>query len=150
MFLDNFIRKRLAAYPHVRQFIKFCIVGGTSAAINFIIYYFLTAWFLVWYIYSSVFAFVISAIFNFTANKSWTFRNKEGGRLIFNQAVKFISVMTTGLIINTGIIYILTAWTGMDYRLSWVFANGVVTFWDYSFNRFWTFQAAKTHFSDLA
>jgi len=149
MFLNNFIGDKLATYPNVRQFVKFCVVGGTSAIINFAIYYSLTAGFSVWYVYSSVYSFVISAAFNFIANKTWTFRNRDGGRKILSQATKFFLVVSTGLVINTGIIYTLTECAGMDYRLSWVFASGMVTFWNYGFNRFWTFKPSKSPISDL-
>lgn len=123
-----------------RQFSKFCIVGGTAALINFSFYYSLTEYLGFWYIYSAIAAFLISAVFNFTTNKIWTFRNKKTGKEIIAQISKFAVVMISGLIINTVIIYFLTEFIGIDYRLSWVFATGVVTFWSYGFNRFWTFR----------
>jgi len=127
-------------YQFFRQFIKFCIVGGTAAVINFSIYYSFTAQLNIWYIYSAAAGFLVSAIFNFIANKLWTFRNKETGRRILSQIFKFCITMTSGLLINIGIIYTLTEWFGLDYRVSWVFATGMVTFWNFSFNRFWTFK----------
>ncbi len=127
-------------YQFFRQFSKFCIVGGTAAVINFLIYYYCTARLNVWYIYSAIIAFLVSAIFNFIANKLWTFRNRETGRQILNQMLKFCITMSAGLSINIGIIYTLTEWFGFDYRISWVFATGVVTFWNFGFNRLWTFK----------
>src|SRR3989344_4247307 len=103
-------RNYLDQHKLFKQFVKFCIVGGTSAA------------------------------FNFLANKNWTFRNTDIGWAMINQLSKFATVMISGLIINTAIIYFLTDWFGFDYRLSWVFATGIVTFWNFSFNRFWTFR----------
>ena len=129
-----------AKHPFLRQFTKCCIVGGTAAAINFSIYLSFTEWLNVWYIYSAIFGFIISAIFNFSTNKFWTFRNKEKGKQIFNQAIKFAIVMISGLIINTTIIFVLTEMANIDYRLSWVFATGTVTFWSFGFNRLWTFK----------
>lgn len=132
----NYIRQ----YPSLKQFIKFCIVGGTSALINFVIYYSFTQFLFVWYIYSAIWGFCFSAIFNFTVNKLWTFRNKERGRRVVNQLVKFLVVIFSGLIFNTAIIYGLTELAGIHWLLSWVFATGLVTFWNFSFNRFWTFK----------
>lgn len=134
--LVELIRK----YPTLKQFLKFSIVGGSSAMINFFILFVFTQWVGVWYLYSSIIAYVLSAIFNFTSNKFWTFRNKERGRVVVRQAVKFSIVISIGLAFNTFIIYLLTETQGFDYRISWVFATGVVTIWNYSFNRFWTFR----------
>ena len=127
-------------YPFLKQFVKFCLVGGGSAIFSFSIYYSFTEWLEFWYVYSAVCSFLISAIFNFTVNKLWTFRNNEKGKQVVNQIVKFGVVMAAGLIINTSIIYTLTEWAGFDYRISWVFATGAVAFWSFGFNRLWTFK----------
>lgn len=132
-------------YPNFKQFIKFCIVGGTSAIINFTIFLFLTHVFDIWYVYSSIPAFLISAIFNFISNKFWTFRNILRGSELINQIGRFIFVMVTGTVINTSIIFVLTETINFDYRLSWVGATGAVTFWNYFFNRFWTFKYKYDH-----
>ena len=131
-------------YPFLKQFVKFCLVGGGSAVFSFSIYYSFTEWLGFWYVHSSICSFLVSAIFNFTTNKLWTFRNKEKGRQIISQIAKFSVVMVAGLIINTFIIYGLTEWAGFDYRVSWIFATGVVAFWSFGFNRLWTFKHKPT------
>ncbi|MBI3290978.1 GtrA family protein [Candidatus Falkowbacteria bacterium] len=134
--LINLIRR----YPSLKQFIKFCVVGGGSAVINFSIYYSFTSWLLVWYVHSAILAFVVSAVFNFTSNKLWTFRNKDQGRQVINQLVKYLTVMISGLTLNTAIIYGLTEWAGFHWLMSWVAATAIITFWNFTFNRFWTFK----------
>ena len=52
-------------------------------------------------------------------------------------------MICSGLFINLAIIYTITEFAGLDYRISWVFATGVVTFWNFGFNRFWTFKAVE-------
>lgn len=140
LIFKNFFLDYLIKYPFLKQFIKFCLVGGSSAVISFSIYYSATEWLKIWYVYSAIFAFLISAVFNFTSNKLWTFRNTEKGKQILNQITKFAVVMVSGLIINTVIIYGLTEWVGFDYRISWVFAAGAVAFWSFGFHRLWTFK----------
>lgn len=139
----NFIRRLFLPYPRLKQFIKFCFVGGTAAAINFIIYYSATEFYGWWYIFSAMAAFLISAIFNFSFNKLWTFRNKEVGKDIIVQVAKFVIVMVMGLLINITIIYFCTDWLGFDYKISWIFATGAVTFWSFSFNKLWTFRVSN-------
>lgn len=135
----------LAKFPPLKQFIKFCIVGGTSAAIHFSLLLAFTEWLKFWYLVSSIIGFIVSAAFNFSANKFWTFRNYHNGREAFNQFFRYALVIVSGLTINTLIIYFLTDFAGFDYRLSWVFATGAVTFWNFSFNRLWTFRAKPAH-----
>ena len=140
MEIKKLIQNYLTDYHFIKQFIKFCIVGGTAAVINFSIYYSFTERLGMWYIFSAVWAFLISAVFNFIFNKLWTFRNRERGREILKQVFKFAVVMVSGLLINVIIIYSLTDRVGLHYLLAWVFATGVVTFWNFGLNRFWTFR----------
>lgn len=134
------IRKLFSNHFDPKQFMRFCVVGFGAAAISFLIYYLSTEWLKIWYVYSAICSFVISAIFNFIANKLWTFRNKEHGRRAIKQVLKFTLVTVSGLAINTLIIYFLTDFIKIHYLLSWVFATGVVMFWNFGLNRFWTFK----------
>jgi len=138
----NTIRARLAGYPLTRQILKFCIVGGTSAVINFSVYYTFTH-LGVWYVVSAAWAYAVAAIFNFIANKFWTFRSNHRGRVALRQLHKFFIVNLSGLLLNTLLIYLFTDLVGWDYRLSWVGATGLVTFWNFGFNRSWTFRHAQ-------
>ena len=141
--------KFIRQYPSFKQFVKFCLVGGTAALINFSVYYSFTTWLDTWYVYSAIWAFLISAVFNFTSNKLWTFRNNEVGMQVIKQLGKFAVVMILGLAINTSIIYGLTDLVGIHWLLSWVIATGVVTFWNFGFNRFWTFRKQKVELRQL-
>jgi len=140
MICQKIFNKYIFKISFVKQFIKFCIVGGTSALISFTIYCSTVEYFGWWYVYSSVLGFVISAVFNFIANKLWTFKNKQKGKMILDQAIKFSVVVMTGLLINTSIIYFLTENFKVDYRISWLGACGIVSAWNFTFNRFWTFK----------
>lgn len=143
MNLATYLRQRLAPYPSTKQFIKFSFVGSTSAAVHFTILLVVTEWLGIWYLISNGIGFMVSAIYNFTANKLWTFRNRERGAAIFRQALKFLTVLLTGLTINTAIIFGITEWFGLDYRVSWVFAALLVAGWNFCLNRFWTFRAKQ-------
>lgn len=126
-------------YPSGRRFIKFCLVGLSSAIISFFILYVFTEYLHWWYMISAVLSFVISVIFNFIANKFWSFRNKLRGRAAYNQMVKYAVVYVSGMVINTFLIYAFTEFIGLDYRWSWFIATGIITFWNFGFTHFWTF-----------
>lgn len=125
---------------YLRQLMKFSIVGGISAAINFLLLYSLTEWLKIWYLFSAILGFIAAAIFNFLVNKFWTFHRLERGKGAFNQLWKFSAISVSGLIINTLVIYFLTEFIKFDYRLSWVFACAVVTSWNFCFNKLWIFK----------
>ncbi|MAF25741.1 hypothetical protein CL634_09245 [bacterium] len=122
-----------------KQFWKYALVGGLSAGLNFSIYIFLVSkgWFYVW---SGTAAFVVSAIFNFTSNKLWTFGNRLSGAVIFHQIGKYALVMGVSTVTNGVILFVLTESGGLDYRLSWVLATGIVALWNFHMNRRWTFK----------
>ena len=141
MNLPNRLRQHLAPYPSTKQFIKFSMIGSTSAVIHFSILYAVTEWLGVWYLISNGIGFIVSATYNFTGNKLWTFRNRERGREILRQVARYATVLTTGLAINSTIIFGITEWFGLDYKISWVFAALLVAGWNFGLNRFWTFRA---------
>jgi len=117
-------------------------VGSLAALINFGFYLSLTELGL-WYVLSSVVGFIVSAIFNFIVNKFWTFENSDSGSDAVVQLVKFFIVMISGLLIHTILLYLITDWVNIDYRISWVIATGLVTLWNYTFNRLWTFRVTN-------
>ncbi len=126
-----------------RQFIKFCVVGTIAAAINFFILYSFTEWLNLWYVISALSGGIISAIWNFLANKFWTFKNLESGKKAVRQTIKFSIVISLGVGLNTMIIYIFTDFFGVDYRISWVLATGIVLFWNFGLNKLWTFRTQE-------
>ena len=133
----------LKAYEAKLSFIRFCIVGGTCALIAFIIYYILTFWFDFWYVYSNAISFVVTAIINFFVNKLWTFGNKDIGKAVVNQATRFTYVAVSGLMLNSCLIFLAHDFFHIHKIISWIIATGLVTFWNYSLNRFWTFKSEK-------
>lgn len=133
----------ISKFPFLKQFIKFCFVGGTAALINYSILYSFVEFLGIWYVYANLCGGVISAIFNFFANKFWTFRNPELGKKAVRQGIKFVIIISLGVLLNTLFVYIFTDYLHIDYRISWVIATGLVLFWNFGFNRLWTFKNNK-------
>lgn len=149
MQLVTTLREQIRRYPFAKQFIKFCVVGTTSAIVHFSLLYGLTEGFQIWYVYSNGVGFVVSCILNFVSNKLWTFRNTERGSVIVRQVVKFSVVLGVGLVLNTILIFTITEHYGLDYRLSWFIAASIIAFWNFSLNRFWTFRLSPSNPLDL-
>jgi putative flippase GtrA len=66
-----------------KQFVRYCIVGGSGALINLVLVYLLTTyvfgdsfWFMPGYIASTAVSTALIFMWNFAGNKAWTFSDK--------------------------------------------------------------------------
>ena len=124
------------------QFIKFSLVGGVGAIIDFTVLYLLVQFLGVWYILAATISFVLAVINNFFWNKYWTFRDSRGG--IARQFSQFLIVSTVGLGLNNGMLFALVEGSGLFYMWAKVFATALVLAWNFTANKFWTFRSERT------
>ena len=108
----------------IEQFIKFCVVGGSGVFVDFGVTY-LCKEFL-------------------RLNRVWTFHNENPD--IAGQYLRFLGIAAIGLVINNATIYLLHNRFRLNFYLAKLFATGVVTFWNFFMNYFFTFEAASTRF----
>lgn len=152
----------------VQQFIKFCLVGATSTVIDFSVLALLDkvvrlpARFLqlfaahpAWHAFAEHhhMGFLVAAAISFTLavsngfyfNRRWTFADvpTENPR---RQYVQFVLVNIVGLLLTLGIIaagvLVLAPVAGRSAApyVAKVFATGVVVFWNFLANKYWTFK----------
>jgi len=112
---SNVIRRTLDL-EHVRNFIKFNIVGLSGILVNEGILIALTVTG-VYYLYSSAVAIEASIISNFILNDSWTFRHRRAGH-VGVRFLKFNFLMLLGLVVNLAIVYYATTYYGIHYAIS--------------------------------
>lgn len=121
-----------------KQFVKYCIVGATAAAVDFSAIYVFTEFFSIYYLISNFLAFVFSVSTNFLLNKFWTFRNRS--KAYIKQFTKFLVVVIIGLGFSMLLIYFLTEKVGLWYMYSKALTIGIVLFWNYGGNKYLTFR----------
>jgi putative flippase GtrA len=111
----NVIRRTLDL-EHVRNFIKFNIVGLSGILVNegLLILLTMTG---IYYLYSSAVAIEASIISNFILNDSWTFRHRRAGHAGV-RFLKFNLLMLLGLVVNLAIVYYATTYYGVHYAIS--------------------------------
>ena len=68
-------------YPAQMRFLRFLISGGTAAVVDLLFLYVLTDGIHMWYLLSSVLAFLAAFSVSFTLQKRWTFRDRSNDRL---------------------------------------------------------------------
>ena len=81
--------------------------------------------------------FLCASTSNYIFNRLWTFHNENPD--IAGQYLRFLGIAAVGLAINNATIYLLHHRFGMNFYLSKLFATGVVTFWNFFMNYFFTF-----------
>ncbi len=139
------------------RFLKFSVVGTIGAVVDFGILYILHV-LLGWHLaLANTVSFTCAVISNFTWNRYWTYPDSRS-KSISSQLGQFFAVNIVGWGINTSILLLLAGpLTGLvqgtfgiglgaqdahniGYNLAKVAATGVVLFWNFFVNRYWTYN----------
>lgn len=123
-----------------KLFIKYCIVGGTAAVVDFGILAILKEVFNVHYLVAATLSFILAALTNYSLNRRWTFRSDGQKR---RQIPIFFTVATLGLLLNNGMMYIGVEFLALWYIWAKVIATGVVLMWNFLGNKYFTFAVKK-------
>jgi len=129
-----------------RRFLRFLTVGAGGTIIDFSMLSFLKLLGLST-LPANTLSFLAGVFNNFVWNRLWTFSEARGQRWN-NQFISFVTVSLIGLLLNNTLMLLLEApfesWIGYwGYIPSKAFATGIVVFWNYFANRFWTFRAKR-------
>jgi len=138
----------------LKRFLKFFVVGLSGTAVDFGILNLLVKG-LGWpIVLSNTVSFSTAVLNNFTWNRYWTYPDSRS-KPIHAQLRQFVIVNVVGWAINTAILTLLkdplmalainlnvtpaTAYT-IGYNAAKVAATGVVLFWNFFVNRYWTYN----------
>lgn len=135
--------------PGLRQFIKFCIVGASSFAIDFGVSWFLTFHLYLWWVLAKTISFSMAVTNGFFWNQRWTFQ-AVGHRKGHEQYAMFFGVNVVGWALNLAIMkavfFIGTGtWKGQHptkplFVAATLTAMVIVVFWNFFANKHWTFR----------
>ncbi len=127
--------KKLLGY----QTIRFIISGGTSTLLTFILLYFFTEILKIWYLFSSITAYVIMIFTNFLMQKFWAFRGEHSKRA-HTQLFLFFSVHAFILSLNTVLMYLLVEKIHLWYMLAQFFTACILVICSFMFYKFIIFK----------
>jgi putative flippase GtrA len=126
-----------------QRFTRFLTVGAIGTFLDFSLLSLLKALGLPTLVANSV-SFTAGVINNFTWNRLWTFSDEKQADWQ-RQLAQFLLVSLVGLTLNNAIVLLLEALLGgllghpdYGYLPAKVIATGVVVFWNYFANRYWT------------
>lgn len=132
MTYSNFITQEI-----IDKFIRFFIVGGISFGIDMGTTYMCKEKFKFNKYIANTTGFLVGAIFNFTANKVWTYQNTEMELAV--QLGKFLTVALTALLVNNIIIYIMTDKLKFNFYVAKITAVTLLMFFNFIMNLKFTF-----------
>jgi putative flippase GtrA len=142
------------------RFAKFSIVGTIGAAVDFGTLYLLHAVLGLPIVLANTCSFSAAVLSNFTWNRYWTYPDSRS-KPVRTQLIQFFVVNVAGWGINTGILVLLrypcASLIGslgrslpaladpelvyrLGYNLAKAIATGVVLFWNFFVNRYWTYS----------
>lgn len=143
----------------VIRFLKFSVVGTIGAVVDFGMLYLLHVVVGLPIVLANTCSFTAAVLSNFTWNRYWTYPDSRS-KPIRTQLAQFFVVNIAGWGINTGILVLLhypcVSLVGaatramalsltpellykLGYNLAKAIATGVVLFWNFFVNRFWTY-----------
>ncbi|MBX3064110.1 MAG: GtrA family protein [Anaerolineae bacterium] len=142
--LNSALRSR-----EIERFAHFVTVGLTGTLVDFGVLILLKELLGVPLLIANVLSYTAGIVNNFVLNRLWTFPEARGKRL-WTQFGQFAAVSAIGLLINTGIVLLLTAplsalfsQAQMGYLAAKLVATVVVLVWNFFLNRYWTFSDVK-------
>lgn len=137
------------------RFIRYSIVGVVGALVDFTVLNLLISVFSVSSVIASVFSFLAAVISNFTWNRLWTYPDSRSKR-VSRQIMEFAVVSLVGLAVRTPIYAVLEQTfirmlsqlslnlpfsnEVMGQNMALAIVIGIVMFWNFIVNRFWTFS----------
>ncbi len=118
---------------------KYIISGCIAAAVDIAALYALTEFFGIWYLASSVLAFIIAFFFGFALQKFWTFGCRDL-RAIYKQAFLYLLTGMISLAGNSCMMYLLVEKFYFHYILAQIITGALLALFSFSFSYFITFK----------
>jgi len=124
------------------RFVKFCLVGLSGVLVNIGLLWLLTDLIAFFYLISAAISIESSIISNFTLNNYFTFadRRSPGAKSFLSRLLKYNIVSLVGLVVNMGVLGLLTEVFGVYYLLSNLCGIAVAALWNYMVNTWWTWR----------
>lgn len=124
-------------YGKYRNLVLYGVIGGMSVVFDFIVFFLLTSFFPEYYLLANVISVNCGIINSFLLNRRFNFKVKDRFILRF---IVFYLVGITGLLISSGMLYLLVGCGEMNLLVSKAVTIFVVTVFQFILNKNVTFR----------
>lgn len=124
--------------PIVRHFLKFAVIGGSSLLLDLGIYFVLTRYGHLPYLGGRAISLALAMVWNFTLNRSWTFRAQSGH--VGTQASRFIIVMTITSLLNLLLMRVGVRYLHLNDILALLLVSMLITLVNFFAHRNWSYR----------
>jgi putative flippase GtrA len=114
----------------VNRAFNFLLSGGIGAVTNILVLVLLTLVFNIWYLFSSVFAFLVSTAVSFLLQKNLTFKYHDND-LVFRKSIYYLLIAIFNLGINTALVFLFTDYLGVYYIFSQIISSCMIATWSF-------------------
>ena len=135
--LENLVEAKLG--KRAFKLIRYLISGGTAALVNFTTLFILVQFIYMHYLSASILAFVVSIAVSFAMQKFWTFRDKLVHD-IHMQFSRYVVVISSSLLINTTLVYLMVEKLHTWYLLAQVIATLIIAVINFFAYRHFVFE----------
>ena len=129
------------------QLIKYGLVGATATGTDFLILYFLVEYVHLYYLAAAVISIAIVFIASYSANKYWTFSNRENH--YWRQMGQYLLAHLLGIGLSLTILHSLVEFGGLWFIFAKVFATAVAAITNFLLVKLWVFNNNNIKFFDL-
>lgn len=127
--------------PTLREMIRYGLVGGTAAGIDFFLYILLVFSSPFWrshFLFAHTVSFFTANIFAFSLHKLWTFRERKYP--FPAQYLRYVSVTAIVFLVSDLLLYIFSKGFGLDIVIVKLVLVILASGTSYAVNKFWTFN----------
>ena len=140
------MKKIISLYKKHKEIINYLIVGGLTTLVSMVLFYGSTLTFLdgndaVQLQIANVLSWIGAVIFSYFANRIFVFESKK--KNILKEFLAFVSSRLLTLLLDMGIMWLLSTFLGVNYNISKIVAMVLVTIGNYVIGKFIVFRNSK-------
>lgn len=137
------MNKLISLYKKHKEIVNYLIVGGLTTLVSMAIFYGSTLTFLdgndpVGLQIANVLSWVGSVAFAYVANRLFVFESKS--TKIFKEFISFVSSRIVTLLLDMGVMFLLSTVLEINYNFSKIIAMVLVTVGNYVISKFYVFK----------
>lgn len=119
---------------HISNFIKYILVGGSAAVVNWLIFFLSIQILHLHYLFAGLISFVLATLWNFVFARLFIFKNSKHSLVLESTLVYLVSL--GGLLIDMGVLYICVDGLSIHVMLAKILATGIAFVFNFSLRQF--------------